>query len=96
MANLGRPSFNENFMKYLPLGQIIKDKREGLGLKLEALAEDCGLGGASYLSRIENGKTPISPKVLKKLVAVLDLDLESVRKAQIKIAEQEITEDLCD
>jgi transcriptional regulator with XRE-family HTH domain len=83
-------------MKYERLGKIIKNKREGLGIKLELLAADCEVRSPSYIWRIESGQIPVSSRVLKKLVRALDLDPIQLKQALIEIAIKEVEETICE
>ena len=61
------------------LGDVIKQKREELNYKMKDVAECVGLDVSSY-RRIERGKSDILTTNLLKLVIVLELDLNDIRK----------------
>lgn len=83
-------------MKYSRLGILIKNRREQLGIKIETIALECGIRAVSYISRIENGHVPVSAKVLKRIVAALDLDPAQVKDALTDIALREVDELVCE
>jgi len=64
------------------VGQIVRERREALGLTLTALAQQSG-ATVSYLSMIENHRVdnPPSRAVLEKLEAALDLRQRELQQA---------------
>ncbi len=59
-----------------PIGQLIRDRRQALGLSLAQLAEAVGIGptSISLVAAMEHGKLPPRRDVAEKLADVLGLD----------------------
>lgn len=56
-------------------GKKLRMIRESLGLSQEALGKRIGLTGA-HISRLENGKSPITETILEKYVKAFGIDSE--------------------
>jgi transcriptional regulator with XRE-family HTH domain len=57
---------------------LIRDKRLALSLSQEWVADQVGVSQSHY-SRLENGKVPIHPSLLKRIGQTLDLSPESLQ-----------------
>jgi transcriptional regulator with XRE-family HTH domain len=63
----------------MTLGRAIKQARAGLGWQQQHLATLTGIS-QKYLSRVENDKADPSWSIIRRLLAVMDLDLKAIAR----------------
>jgi transcriptional regulator with XRE-family HTH domain len=63
----------------MTLGRAIKQARAGLGWQQQQLATRTGIS-QKYLSRVENDKADPSWSIIRRLLAVMDLDLKAIAR----------------
>lgn len=73
----------------MSIGRRVRRVRQASGLSQRQVAERAGVG-ASYMSRIENGRTAPSTRLLEKLARALDVDVLDffVGEIHLAVAEQ--------
>lgn len=79
----------------IPIGNRVKQRRRQLGLTQQAVARSVDIS-VSYLSLIEHNKRPIGGRVLRRLAAALDLDLDTLSDVSDTRVAQELTAALSD
>ncbi|NPA86023.1 MAG: TIGR00270 family protein [bacterium] len=78
-------------LEVLPdVGEIVRQERQRRGLRLEELAAKLGIS-ASYLRRIEQGKTIPDERTLKKLENFFEISLRApMQELEIKLSSEDI------